>query len=304
MGEIVGAALLAHVPTIVLPEEERRALNHGEETSLVPGLARLRREVLNQLEADTIVVMDSHWVTTVEWVITAHERRTGYFTSSELPRGMSSMPYDYAGDPELGDAIAKHGDEHGTWISAIDNQHLPVQYGTINLWTHLQGPEAWVSVSVCQTADMQDALALGGAVAEGIGDLDRRVFLIASGALSHTFWPLRQIRAHEDSDPSHIFSAEAWAADLARLEWFRRGEHGRVLAGMPEYYRYKPEARFQHYLMMVGAIGGAQCSAPGELYSEYENSVGTGQVHLNFRRPASGWTAPHPAEGFTRKGDR
>jgi 3,4-dihydroxyphenylacetate 2,3-dioxygenase len=298
MGEIVGAALLAHVPTIVLPAEERRSLNHGREISLVPGLARLRREVLDRAGADTIVVMDSHWATTVEWVITSHERRSGFYTSEELPRGMSSVPYDYAGDPELATAVAKHADAHGTWITPIDNEHLPVHYGTINLWTHLQGPEAWVSIGVCQTADQQDALSLGAALADGIADTDRKVFLIASGALSHTFWPLRQIRDHEDSDPSHIFTPEAWAADLARLEWFRRGEHDRVLAGMPDFYRYKPEARFQHYLMMVGALGGPACTAPGELFSDYENSVGTGQVHVNFARPAGGWTAPRADAGY------
>ena len=41
MGEIVGAGLVAHVPTIVLPEETRRELNEGKEISLVPGLERL-----------------------------------------------------------------------------------------------------------------------------------------------------------------------------------------------------------------------------------------------------------------------
>jgi hypothetical protein len=28
------------------------------------------------------------------------------------------------------------------------------------------------------------------------------------------------------------------------------------------------------------------------LFSDYENSVGTGQVHLWFDRPAAGWTGP------------
>jgi UDP:flavonoid glycosyltransferase YjiC (YdhE family) len=31
MGEIVGAGLLAHVPTIVLPDDLRRELNNGNE---------------------------------------------------------------------------------------------------------------------------------------------------------------------------------------------------------------------------------------------------------------------------------
>ena len=44
MGEVVGAALLAHVPTIMLPKETRYELNEGKETSLVPGLEKLRKE--------------------------------------------------------------------------------------------------------------------------------------------------------------------------------------------------------------------------------------------------------------------
>ena len=35
MGEIVGAGLLSHVPTIVLPAATRRELNGGDEISLV-----------------------------------------------------------------------------------------------------------------------------------------------------------------------------------------------------------------------------------------------------------------------------
>ena len=49
MGEIVGAAVVSHVPPIVLPEGVRRELNDGEEISLVPGLHRLRSECLDRL---------------------------------------------------------------------------------------------------------------------------------------------------------------------------------------------------------------------------------------------------------------
>ena len=85
MGEVVGAGLIAHVPTIVLPEATRRELNGGEDSTLVPGLQQLRREVFDTLDYDTVVVLDSHWATTVEFVVTAQERRAGLFTSEELP---------------------------------------------------------------------------------------------------------------------------------------------------------------------------------------------------------------------------
>ena len=107
MGEVVGAGLASHVPTIMLPEEVRLEINDGQEISLVPGLRRLRSDVLDRLHPDTIVLMDTHWEVTFEHIITAQERRSGLFTSHELPRGMRQIPYDFPGDPELAFAVAK-----------------------------------------------------------------------------------------------------------------------------------------------------------------------------------------------------
>ena len=294
MGEVVGAALLAHVPTIVLPEKERRELNHGADTTLVAGLQELRRDVFEVLDYDTVVVLDSHWATTVEFVVTAQERRAGLFTSEELPRGMVRRPYDFLGDPELAHAIAARADANGTWITAIDDPYLPIFYATTNLWEYLGRDldKRWVSIGVCQTADTEDNLRLGRALGQAIAEVDRKVVLIASGALSHTFWPLRELRKHEAAGVEHIFTPQAAAADAERLEWFRRGDHARVLETMPEFYRFKPEARFGHYLMMIGAMGEGDCTATCRQYGEYENSVGTGQVHLWFERPAGGFPRP------------
>src|SRR4051794_34096753 len=101
MGEVVGAGILAHVPTIMLPESTRRELNQGQDTSLVGALHDLRKDVFEKLDYDTVVVLDSHWFTTVEFVVTAQDRRAGLFTAEELPRGMCRIPYDWRGDPEL-----------------------------------------------------------------------------------------------------------------------------------------------------------------------------------------------------------
>jgi aromatic ring-opening dioxygenase catalytic subunit (LigB family) len=270
-------------------------LNNGEDSTLVSGLHGLRREVFDTLDYDTVVVLDSHWATTVEFVVTAHERRAGLFTSEELPRGMCRRPYDYRGDPELARAIAAQADRHGTWITAIDDDHLPVFYATTNLWEFLgQGlaSKRWVSIGVCQTADTEDNLRLGRALGDAIAASDRKVVLIASGALSHTFWPLRELRHHEAAGTEHIFSPAALAADRERLEWFAQGDHARVLDTMPQFYPVKPEARFGHYLMMIGALGEGDCTAPGRLYGEYENAIGTGQAHVWFDRPAGGFPRP------------
>jgi aromatic ring-opening dioxygenase catalytic subunit (LigB family) len=296
MGEVVGAGILAHVPTIMLPRETRLAINEGKEISLVPGLHQLREEVFETLDYDTVVVLDSHWFTTVEFVLTAQDRRAGLFTAEELPRGMCRIPYDWRGDPELARGMADAGAGHSTWVTAIDDQYLPTYYATLNLWKFLgEGlDKRWISVSVAQTGVTEDFLRAGRALGDAIASTDRKVLLVASGALSHTFWKLRELRDHEAGDPSHIRTPEAYAADLERIDWFKNGEHAKVLDTMDDFLRFRPEAMFAHYLMMAGALGEGDLRAPARQYGEYENSIGTGQVHLWFDRPADGFPGTHP----------
>ncbi|CAN5891065.1 3,4-dihydroxyphenylacetate 2,3-dioxygenase [soil metagenome] len=290
MGQIVGAGLVSHAPTIMFDEETRRKLNDGKEISLVPGLIRLRSEVLDRLAADSIIIIDSHWESTVEHIMAGQARRQGIFTSSELPRGMAQLPYDFPGDPELADAIARIGVEKGQPTHSSHDDYLPVYYATTNLVHYLRQDEKVVSVSVVQTGEPKDFLAMGEAIAAATAELDRRVVVLASGGMTHRFWPLSQIGDHEASDPSHIITPEARAADEERLRWMEAGELHRIIDTMDEYEEHSPEAGFGHFLMMLGAIGGRNCSARGEMFSDYENATGTGQVHVWFERPQSGWT--------------
>jgi 3,4-dihydroxyphenylacetate 2,3-dioxygenase len=289
MGEIIGAGFLSHAPTIMFPKDLRYALNEGKEISLVPGLARLRREVLDELKPDVVIIFDSHWFTTVEFVITAQDRRAGKFTSEELPRGMAQVPFDMAGNTEFAKLVAEHVTANGVKCHASEDPCLPLNYPTINTAHYLNHGEAWLSMSVCQTARDHNFLAVGAGISNAIEASDQRVVLIASGGMSHRFWPLDELEAHESSDPNHIITPEARAADEVRLEWWSNGDHARVIDHMDEYRQHKPEGMFGHYLMMVGALGGHTCKATGRLFSDYENATGTGQVHVWFDRPANGW---------------
>ena len=289
MGEIVGAGVLSHAPTIMFPKEIRYSLNEGREISLVPGLHRLRSEILDQLKPDVVLVFDTHWFTTVEFVISAHARRQGKYTSEELPRGMSLIPYNMKGDPQFASLISECVTENGVRCHASDDAELPIHYPTINIAHFLEKGESWLSMGVCQTAQDHNFLAVGEGIAKAIAKSDKRVVLIASGGMSHRFWPLDELEQHESSDPSHIITQEARAADEERLEWWQQGDHASVINTMDAYRKHGPEGKFGHYLMMVGALGGDTCCAKGRLFSDYENATGTGQVHVWFDKPATGW---------------
>lgn len=284
MGEIVGAAIVSHVPTLVLPEEIRRELNNGDDTTLFQGLHDLRTAKLAPLQADTVVVIDTHWFTTIEHIVASHDRRTGLYTSEELPRGMSQMPYDMHGDPELAHAWAAQADgRNDTWITAIDDPHLPVHYPTTNLLPFLQGDEKWMSAGVCQTGQPADFLLFGEMLAQAIETVDRQVVVLASGGLSHRFWPLREMRDHEAADPDlHIRTPEACAADRRVINMLKAGDHAGVLDFTPEFGAHAPEGYFGHYLTMLGALGGRDCTFTAQQFGEYEAVAGTGQAHLWF----------------------
>lgn len=283
MGQIVGAGLLSHAPVIMFPEAMRKEANGGRDFTLATGLQRLKHEMFDLLDYDSVLVIDSHWTTTTEFVVTSHGSRSGLFTSSEMPTAFRQVPYDLPGDPELAKAICDEANSAGTWAVAVDDPHLPIQYATLNLWSYLASPEkAWVSASVCQTATTEDFLNFGYAIARGIEKTGRRVVLLASGGLSHVFRPLGELRARMGGDPRNIVSAEARAADEQRIDWLATGRHERVIQTMPDYHAFGPEAGFGHYLTLVGALGGTDCTIPGQRLSDYESGIGTGQVHLWF----------------------
>ncbi|MEY2400221.1 MAG: 3,4-dihydroxyphenylacetate 2,3-dioxygenase [Ilumatobacteraceae bacterium] len=291
MGKIVGAAIVSHVPPLVLPKEVRLELNNGKDFSIVEGLHRLRTEQLDRVAPDSIIVFDTHWYTTFEHIVTAHARRTGRYTSDELPRGNPAMPYDLPGDPELAEAIAAAGARRDdTYVHATSDPYIGIHYPTVYLTPFLQGDERWLSAGICQTATPADFLLFGELIAEAVAELDRRVVLLASGGLSHTFWPLRELRNHEAASLEHIISPEACSADQQLIELLEAGDHAAVLARYDEYRRFSPEGMFAHYLMMVGALGGAECTAKGTRYSDYESAAGTGQVHIWFDTTTEGQT--------------
>jgi len=293
MGEIVGAGLVAHVPTIMLPEEVRFEINEGKEITLVPGLRRLKSEVLDRLKPDAVLVFDTHWESTFEHIVTSHDRRQGKFTSHELPRGMKQIPYDMPGDPELAKLIAAQADgRDDIWILANDDPYLPIFYGTVNIWTFLGDPNtAWLSVALNQCCDTDDFLRFGQLIGDAIRESDRRVVLLASGGMTHRFFNFKDLRQRESQKaPDNIYDPKYYEADMKVLDMMEKGDHAGVIDNMPEYRKAYPEGHFGHYLMMASAIGGRSCTASGERFSEYEASVGTGQVHVWFERPLAGWT--------------
>ena len=126
-------------------------------------------------------------------------------------------------------------------------------------------------------------MLFGELLAAAVAELNRRVVILASGGLSHRFWPLREFRDHEAADPDlHLRTPEACAADRKVIGHMLGGEHSAIVDFLPEFNGHSPEGFFGHYLTMLGALGGRDCTVTGTQFGEYEAVAGTGQAHIWF----------------------
>ena len=116
------------------------------------------------------MLIDTHWFTTLEYVLNAQERLRGLYTSEELPQMIHEYAYDYAGDPELAAAIVEAARAGGLRAIAAGYPTLPLHYPTLNVM-HYFNPGAArrvLSMGVCQTAGIPNDVAFGAAMGAAI----------------------------------------------------------------------------------------------------------------------------------------
>lgn len=293
-GKIVGAALVSHHPGLMQCEEFRVLQGAGQDSDLIAGYARLRQRIADA-SPQVVMIFDSHWFTTGYHLVDGGERYQGTYISDEMPWYLHGVPYDYRGHPDLAVLIETVSRERGGYNRVIAHPDLGRQYATINLVKQLRLERAGlpvVTVSSCQNCEWRHFLDSGAAVGEAIRRSGLRVVLLASGALSHKFngidWKPNHPRIFHESNVSR---PENIASDKGAIALFEQGRHAEVLERWDGEYRKMPwEAFGAHYLQMVGAMGGAECTTRGEPLSAYENARGTGNIHIWFD------TQPHLRE--------
>lgn len=283
MGEIVGAAIVSHHPGLMQTDEFRLNVGAGRDSDLIAGYRRLREKV-DAVRPDVLLIFDTHWFTTGFHLLDAGAHYEGSYISDEMPWYLHGQRYCYDGAPDLAKLIQAVAEERNFPALAIDAPDLPRHYATINVVNLLKAKENILTASNCQNCGTEHFIAMGRVVGEAIRRSDHRVVLLASGALSHKFSDIEFVQKHERIfHPDNLSSQANHASDREAIELFRQGRHDLILERFPtEYAKIPWEGLGGHYLQMVGALGGADCRAPGEALSEYENARGTGNIHIWF----------------------
>ncbi|HEY2389341.1 MAG TPA: 3,4-dihydroxyphenylacetate 2,3-dioxygenase [Candidatus Binatia bacterium] len=278
MGRLVLAAKITHVPSIWLSEQP--GPQHGIRRNAIEGLVELGRRARAR-GVETFVVLDVHWQVTIGFHVNAKERHRGAYTSHELPHFIADLPYDYAGDPRLADGIAAAAEAAGLRCHAHRTPGLGLEYATLIPMHHMHRDAAVrvLPVAVNVNASIDESARFGAALRGAIERGDHAVALLASGSLSHRFWPNDRAEAGLD-EVSSAFNREV---DLRVLEMWRGGRIADFLAMLPDYARHcSGEAAMGDTAMLFGALGWDRYRGRGELLGEYFGSSGTGQCNVEF----------------------
>ena len=281
MGEIVLAAKMTHVPTMLMSEREGPI--KGTRQPAIDGHREIARRA-KALGADTVVICDTHWVINAGFHINANARFEGLFTSNEFPQFIQDLPYGYDGNPELGDAIAKEASDRGAYTLAHHLDSLELEYGTLVPMRFMSREHDMKVVSVAAWATVHghdESRIVGEAIRAAVEASNSKVLLVASGSLSHKIWANKDYAANNGTFT--ISSEFNRQMDLHVLEMWKNGDHATFLKMLSEYAQFCcGEGSMHDTAMLYGALGWDAYDGKCEVVTPYFPSSGTGQTNVIF----------------------
>ena len=302
MGKLALAAKITHVPSMYLSELD--GPRRGTRRDAIDGHIEIGRRC-RALGVDTIVVFDTHWLVNANYHLNCAPHFKGLYTSNELPHFISNLPFEFPGNPALGQLLAKVCNEHGVETLAHHATTLNPEYGTLVPMRYMNADQHFKVISVsalCTVHYLNDSARLGWAMRRAIEDhYDGTVAFFASGSLSHRF-------AQNGLAPEYAF--KIWSPFLENLdrrviEMWQAGEWTEFCEMLPEYASKGHGEGFMHdTAMLLGALGWSAYDGAAEIVTPYFGASGTGQLNAVFPvTPQDGSAIPAAqasrADGYT-----
>lgn len=280
MGKLVLAAKITHVPSMYLSEMD--GPHKGCRQAAIDGHKEIARR-MRELNVDTIVVFDTHWLVNSGYHINCAPAWEGIYTSNELPHFIKNMPFSYEGNPALGHAIAETATAAGVHTRAHDATSLALEYGTLVPMRYMNEDKRFKVISVsalCTVHNLADSIELGRAVRKAIEEkFDGNVAVLASGSLSHRF---------AQNGVSEQFLHKVWdpfleTVDHHVVELWKNGDWKTFCGMLPEYaVKCHGEGMMHDTAMLLGVLGAEEYTGKAEVVTPYFGSSGTGQINVVF----------------------
>ncbi len=280
MGKLALAAKITHVPSMYLSELD--GPHKGCRQAAIDGHKEIARR-MRELNVDTIVVFDTHWLVNSGYHINCAPSWEGIYTSNELPHFIKNMPFAYEGSPALGHAIAETATAAGVHTRAHDATSLALEYGTLVPMRYMNEDKKFKVVSIsalCTVHNLADSIELGRAVRKAIEEkFDGTVAVLASGSLSHRF---------AQNGTADQFMHKVWdpfleSVDHHVVELWKKGDWKTFCGMLPEYaVKCHGEGMMHDTAMLLGVLGAEEYQGKAEVVTPYFGSSGTGQINVVF----------------------
>lgn len=279
MGEIVMAAKVTHVPSLLI--SERTGPIFGKRADAIAGLREIGRRC-EEREVDTYLVFDTHWLSNFGCHLNAKPRHRGVYTSHEAPHMIQDLSYDYPGDPDLGDLIAAESTRSGVEILAHKVESLPLEYGTIvpMRYMNAEGRRKVISVAAPLFATVDENRRFGEAARRAIEASDRRVAVLASGSLSHKLVANSEVGDSQWDSGAPEFNRQM---DLRVVDLWQSRQYREFTRMLPDYStKCNGEALMADTHMLFGVLGWESYAGETEILTPYFPSSGAGQINAEF----------------------
>lgn len=279
MGQLVLAAKVTHVPSLLISEREGPLM--GRRAGAIASLREIGKRA-RERGADTFLVFDTHWISNFGFHLNANARHQGIYTSHEAPHMIQNMRYDYRGNPELAEAIAQESKAGGLDALAHRVATLPLEYGTI-VPMHYMNAEASLRVVSAASpifASVDDNRRFGEAARRAIARMEGKVAVLASGSLSHKLVSNREVGEGQWDIMSSEFNRQM---DLRVLELWKERRYCEFVRMLPDYAtKCSGEALMADTAMLFGLLGWDSYEGQAEQLCDYFASSGSGQVSVEF----------------------
>ncbi|QOZ75651.1 3,4-dihydroxyphenylacetate 2,3-dioxygenase [Bradyrhizobium sp. CCBAU 53351] len=280
MGQLVLAAKVTHVPSLMLSELPGSPLRAAREPA-VSSLRELGRRA-KERGVTCFVVFDTHWLSNFGYHINANARHRGSFTSHEAPQMIQDLRYDLPGDTGLAKAIAERAGDAGLNVIAHEVASLGLEYGTV-VPMHYLNPDGFakvVSVASPLFTSFEESRILGEATRRAIDESGERVAILASGSLSHRLWPNKKLGPEAWTSVASEFNRQV---DLRVLELWQSRRYREFLDMLPDYAtKCNGEGGMADTIMLFAALGWYDYRGAAEQLCDYFPSSGSGQVNVEF----------------------
>src|SRR3954471_2506580 len=280
MGQIVLAAKVSHVPSLILSEAQGSPLKAARQEA-VDSLRELGRRA-SARDVTTFGVFDTHWLSNFGYHINANAHHRRSLTSHEAPQMIQDLRYDLPGNPALAEAIAHEAAGAGLNVLAHKVGTLGLEYGTIVPMHYLnaEGRAKVVSIATPLFTSPEESRLLGEATGRAILRSNERVAVIASGSLSHRLFPNKQLGPEAWTSIASEFNRQV---DLRVLELWNQGRYREFIDMLPDYaVRCNGEGGMADTIMLFAALGWDGFDGVAEQLCDYFPSSGSGQVNVEF----------------------